>query len=59
MNPLLQEAAESVEMGWLLAVMTVVFFACFLGWVWYAYAPQHRALMDEMAQMPLEDGGEN
>jgi len=57
-NPLLQEAAQSIQMSWLLSVMTVVFFLSFLGWVWYAYSPRHRELMDELAQMPLKDGGE-
>ena len=59
MNPLLQEAAGSVQMGWLLAAMTVLFFAAFLGWVWYAYTPRHKELMDELAQMPFMDGGES
>jgi cbb3-type cytochrome oxidase subunit 3 len=58
MNPLLQEAAASVELGWVLAAMTVVFFAIFLGWVWYAWSPGNRSLMEEAAQMPLNDGGE-
>lgn len=58
MNPLLREAAASVQMGWLLGAMTVVFFACFLGWVWYAYAPKHKKLMEEAAQMPFMDGGD-
>jgi len=57
-NPLLKEAASSVQLGWLLGVMTVVFFAVFLGWIWYAWAPGNRKLMEEAAQMPLSDGGE-
>ena len=58
MNPLLNEAARSVELGWLLGVMTIFFLVFFLAWVWYAYAPSNKELMDEMAQMPLSDGGE-
>ena len=58
MNPLLREAAESVQMGWLLGLMTVVFFLIFLAWVWYAYNPANRELMEEVARMPLSDGGE-
>ena len=58
MNPLLQEAAGSVELGWVLSTMTVVFFAIFLGWIWYAWSPGNRPLMEEAAQMPLNDGGE-
>lgn len=58
MNPLLQEAAGAVQGGWIMGVMTAVFLAAFLGWVWYAYTPRHKELMDEMAQMPFSDGGE-
>ena len=56
MNPLMKEAAASVEMGWLLGVMTLVFFRSFLWWVWYAYAPSHKERMREAALMPLERG---
>lgn len=58
MNPLLREAAASVQLGWVLGVMTVVFFAVFLGWAWYAYRPKHRAMMDEIGRMPFMDGGD-
>jgi cbb3-type cytochrome oxidase subunit 3 len=57
MNPLMREAAASVEMGWLLGVMTAVFLASFLYWCWYAYAPSHKPRMDRAALMPF-DGGE-
>ncbi|MFQ5536882.1 MAG: cbb3-type cytochrome oxidase subunit 3 [Gemmatimonadota bacterium] len=58
MNPLIKEAAASVQMGWLLGVMTVVFFVVFLGWVWWAYNPRNRERMEEAAMMPFMDGGE-
>lgn len=58
MNPLLQDAAESVSMGWLLGLMTLFFLAIFLGWTWYAYRPKHRALMEELGRMPFTDGGD-
>jgi cbb3-type cytochrome oxidase subunit 3 len=58
MNPLLQEAAGSVALVWVLSTMTVVFFAIFLGWIWYAWSPGNRPLMEEAARMPLNDGGE-
>ncbi len=45
-------------MGWLLGIMTVVFLAIFLGWVWYAYRPKHRDLMEELGRMPFTDGGD-
>ena len=58
MNPLLSDAARSVEMGWLLGLTTVLFFGCFLAWVWYAYTPKHQELFEDAARMPLEEGGE-
>lgn len=58
MNPLLEEAARSVGMGWLLGGMTVFFLAVFLAWAWYAYRPKHRDLMEELGRMPFSDGGE-
>ncbi len=59
MNTLLREAAASVQMGWLLGAMTVVFLVCFVGWIVYAYHPRNRELMEEMARMPLGDGGDS
>ena len=58
MNTLLKEAAASVQMGWLLGAMTVVFLVCFLGWVWWAWNPKNRAMMEEMSMMPFHDGGD-
>jgi cbb3-type cytochrome oxidase subunit 3 len=57
MNPLMREAALSVEMGWLLGLLTVVFFASFIWWVWYAYSPKHKERMRDASLMPF-DGGE-
>jgi cbb3-type cytochrome oxidase subunit 3 len=45
-------------MGWLLGAMTVVFLAIFLAWVFYAYRPKHRQLMEELGRMPFTDGGD-
>jgi len=59
MNPLLREAAGAVSLGWLLGVMTVIFLAVFLGWIWYANSPRNRSLMDEAARMPFDDGGDS
>jgi len=56
-NTLTREAASSVELGWVLGLLTVVFFLAFIYWFWYAYAPSHRARMTEASLMPF-DGGE-
>ena len=58
MNPLIAEAAGSVQLGWLLGAMTVVFLVAFLGWTWWAYAPSRRQLMEEYGRIPFEEGGE-
>ena len=57
MNTLLQAARESVQMGWLLGLMTIVFFVFFLAWCWWTWHPANRELMEEAARMPF-DGGE-
>ncbi len=55
MNPLIQQAAASVDGGWVLGLMTVVFFACFLWWVWWAYAPSHRERMEAFGRIPFQE----
>lgn len=57
MNPVIRQAAESVEMGWLLGLMTIVFLAAFVGWTWWAYAPSRRQLMEEYGRIPFDDEG--
>lgn len=57
MNPIIRAAVDSIQLGWVLGIMTVVFVAAFVFWTWYAYAPSHRRRMDEAAQLPLHDDG--
>ena len=56
MNPLLREAANSIQLGWLLGILTVLFLATFLYWVWWAYSPANKESHDEAAQLPFMDG---
>jgi cbb3-type cytochrome oxidase subunit 3 len=58
-NPVLQAAAETVSLGWLLGMMTVVFVVWFVGWTVWAYLPRNKAMMEEAARMPLTDGGDS
>lgn len=58
MNTLLRAAQESVQLGWLLGLMTVVFLVVFLAWVWWACHPANAELMEEASMMPFTDGGE-
>jgi cbb3-type cytochrome oxidase subunit 3 len=57
-NPVLELAADSVSLGWLLGFMTLFFVASFLGWVWWAYTPKHKKMMDDAALLPFTDGDE-
>ena len=56
MNPLIREAANSVQMGWLLALLTVLFFLSFLYWIWWAYTPGNKQALEEAAELPFMDG---
>jgi cbb3-type cytochrome oxidase subunit 3 len=58
MNPILREAADSVQHGWMLGLMTVLFFACFVAWIAWAWAPRNRARFEEEARQPFMDGGD-
>ena len=39
------------------SALTVVFFASFVYWIWYAYAPSRKQFMHEASLIPF-DGGE-
>jgi cbb3-type cytochrome oxidase subunit 3 len=56
MNPLIREAVGSVQLTWILGLMTVLFLASFLYWVWWAYTPKHKEYHEEAAQLPFMDG---
>jgi cbb3-type cytochrome oxidase subunit 3 len=58
MNPLLREAAASVQHGWVLGVMTAVFLVLFVAWVAWAWAPGRKAALEDCARMPLDEGGD-
>ena len=59
MNPLLKEAAESVQLGWVLASMTVLFLGSFLFWIWWAWSDRNKARMEADSRLPFNDGGES
>ena len=58
MNPVVQLAAESVQLGWLLGLMTVLFLAAFLGWTWWAFAPSRKERMERYGRIPFDEGAE-
>jgi cbb3-type cytochrome oxidase subunit 3 len=58
MNPAFRAAAETVELTWLMGVMTAVFLVCFVGWSWWAFRANNRARMEQAARLPFIDGGD-
>lgn len=59
MNPLIQEAAASVRLGWIMALMTVLFFMSFGFWTWWAYRGPNKARWEADSRLPFSDGGES
>jgi len=58
MNPAFRAAAETIELAWIMGVMTVLFMVCFLGWTWWAFRAKNQDRMAQDAQLPFMDGGE-
>jgi cbb3-type cytochrome oxidase subunit 3 len=58
MNPVFREASRLVDGGWIMGVMTVLFFACFVGWSWWAYARHNREMFEAAAMLPITTGDE-
>ncbi|MEO8139394.1 MAG: CcoQ/FixQ family Cbb3-type cytochrome c oxidase assembly chaperone [Gemmatimonadota bacterium] len=59
MNPIIREAADGAQLGWLMALTTVVFVLAFLFWVWWAWTARNRARWEADSRLPLNDGGES
>ena len=49
MNPLMQEASASVEMGWLLGLMTLLFIAVFMHWLTTSFS--RRIFLENLAYL--------
>lgn len=58
MNPLIEQAQEAIGLGWMAAVMTVLFMVAYFAWIWYAYNPANKQKWEEAALLPFEDGGD-
>lgn len=56
MNPLIEQASESIGMGGMAAVLTVLFMVAFFAWVWYAYRPGNKQKFEDAALLPFEEG---
>jgi cbb3-type cytochrome oxidase subunit 3 len=41
-----------------MGIMTAFFLLSFLGWVWWAYTPRHKEMMEEAAMLPFMEGDE-
>ena len=42
-----------------LGIMTLVFFAGFLFWIWWAWSGRNKARWEADSRLPLNDGGES
>jgi cbb3-type cytochrome oxidase subunit 3 len=58
MNPVLTAASASVQFGWVMGIMTGLFFVVFLGWALWAWHPANRERMRRAAAIPLDDDPE-
>ncbi len=56
MNPLIQQARESIGMGGFATVLTLLFMVAFIAWVWWAYTPRNRKKFEDAALLPFEEG---
>ena len=56
MNPLIQQARESIGMGGFATVLTLLFMVAFVAWVWWAYTPRNREKFEDAAMLPFEEG---
>ncbi len=59
MNPLIQEAADSIRLGWIMALMTVLFLTSFILWIWWAYRGPNKSRWEADSRLPFNDGGES
>jgi cbb3-type cytochrome oxidase subunit 3 len=57
MNPIYSAAADAMQSGLLMGLMTAFFLVFFLGWTWWAYRPSAASDMEAASRMPLDDGG--
>ena len=59
MNPIIREAADGAQLGWLMGLTTVVFVLAFLFWVWWAWTARNKTRWEADSRLPLNDGGES
>jgi len=56
MNPLIQQASESIGMGGMATVLTLLFMVAFFAWVWYAYMPRNKQNFEDAGLLLFEEG---
>ena len=52
----IHQIAETVDFGWLLGLMTAVFFTTFSAWAIWAWLPRNKEAFEAASMLPLEDG---
>lgn len=55
MSQLTTAVGEGSDGGLLMGVMTIVFFAVFVGWALWAWSPALRGEMEAASRLPLDD----
>jgi cbb3-type cytochrome oxidase subunit 3 len=55
MNPLKMEAAQYVQHTWIMGMMTALFLAFFVGWIWWAFSRRNREQLEAAAMLPLSE----
>lgn len=58
MSQITTAAAEGIQNGWIMGLMTAVFLGFFMVWTYWAYRPSNRSNLDRAARLPFEDGEE-
>lgn len=57
MNTVTRAAAETIQGGWVLGIMTALFLVFFVAWTVWAYSPKRKAQFEDAARLPFADGG--
>ena len=52
----IHQIAETVDFGWLLGLMTVVFLITFIAWAVWAWLPGNKEAFEAASLLPLDDG---
>jgi cbb3-type cytochrome oxidase subunit 3 len=55
MNTVLQQAAATANLGWVMGLNTIMFMGIFVAWSLYLWSPSRKQELDNAGNLPLED----